>query len=155
MGDFVSYIRDKDARIEGSNLVIGSEIGTRTGFAPGDRLRIIAPTDVVTPLGPAPRVVVADVVSVFNSGMYQYDVSFVLCSLELGRKLFNLGAGVHGLEIRCDDADAAFAVKREILKRFEKREDLDVETWMEKNRNLFAAVKTEKKVMFILLMRSR
>ncbi len=149
--DFSRYIDNPNLVLGDTDLVLGSEMRERVSLESGGTLRVLAPTDILTPLGPAPRIVHCRVAGFFNSGMYQYDVSFMLGSIKLGQKLFNLGAGVHGLEIRCEDPEQAWDVKTALLKALQDNR-LTAETWMERNRNLFAAVKTEKKVMFVLLM---
>lgn len=149
--EIADYIKNPLALNEPKTLVPGKELLKKLNVQPGEKITLLAPTDIMTALGPAPRVIKCNVGSSFDSGMYQYDAAFLLCNLELGQRIFSLGQGVHGLELSCKDADHAFAVKREILSMLPD-ENITVQTWMEKNRNLFAAVKTEKKVMFILLM---
>jgi lipoprotein-releasing system permease protein len=90
------------------------------------------------------------VVGIFNSGMYEYDSRLVYVSLESAQLLFGLGKAVHGINVKIKDPVLAYQTKKKLLSRLSSPNE--VATWMDQNRNLFGALKTEKNVMFILLV---
>ena len=66
------------------------------------------------------------------------------------RDLYNLGDRVTGLGIRLTDVYWAERVKSLLSEKLEFR--YWIQTWIDMNRNFFAALKVEKKVMTILLL---
>ncbi len=131
-------------------IVIGQELSKRFGIFLGDTLTILSPTAVRTPLGPASRMVRCSVTGIFRSGMFEYDATMVYVTLSLGQKIFGLGDGVHGVSIALDDVRNTPAAKKAVESRIPA--GLMVSSWVEQNKNLFSAIKTEKNVMFILLV---
>ena len=85
----------------------------------------------------------------FRSGMYEYDANLSLLSLETAQEFVNLGPGVSGVEVKVRDIYQAAEIKRALAARLGY--PYWARDWMEMNRNLFAALKLEKTVMFIIL----
>lgn len=89
------------------------------------------------------------VVGNFESGLYDFDSQFILTSLFVARKIFNLDHSLTGIELRLDDPRKAPALARMI------EEALPLEfqaiSWDELNEPLFYAMKMEK-VVFIMIM---
>ncbi|QQY07428.1 MAG: FtsX-like permease family protein [Candidatus Xiphinematobacter sp.] len=90
------------------------------------------------------------VVGIFQTGHHLYDSEFVLVPLHIGQKLYSLGDGVHGLAVRISDPYKSGEVKRDLLRALSPSARVD--TWIEKNRSLFGAIRMERNVMFFLLM---
>ena len=133
-----------------NGIVIGQEFSKRFGIFLGDPLTILSPSAVMTPLGPASRMVHCQVTGIFHSGMFEYDANMVYVSLPLGQKIFGLGDAVHGISIRLDDVKHTPMAKDAVLAALQG--PWMVASWVDQNRNLFSAIKTEKNVMFILLV---
>ncbi|MBI2981997.1 MAG: ABC transporter permease [Deltaproteobacteria bacterium] len=85
----------------------------------------------------------------FESGMYDYDSSFALVSLETAQKIFQLGKQVTGVEFWFRDPDRAFYWS-DSLRGLPDFPYFPM-TWREINENLFRALETEKIVFFILM----
>lgn len=135
---------------DSDGIVIGEEFAKNFGVKLGDNLSIISPASGLPSAGAAPSVLSFHVTGIFNSGMYEYDTHLVYVSLESAQILFGLGEDVHGINLKIKDPVHAYAVKERLEKSLAA--PLKSETWMELNRNLFSALKTEKNVMFILLV---
>jgi lipoprotein-releasing system permease protein len=142
--------------------------GTRRGVVVGrrlaDRLQVRAGVDTVTlvpitgvrfsaALGtlvaPPPRRYL--VTGVFETGMYEYDNSYVYMALETAQDLTGFGQAVTGLEVRTTDRWSAPRIARQIADTlgFPYR----TEDWQAQNSTLFQALKLEKLGMsFILLL---
>jgi lipoprotein-releasing system permease protein len=142
--------------------------GTRRGVVMGrrlaDRLQVRAGVDTVTlvpitgvrfnaSLGalvaPPPRRYL--VTGVFETGMYEYDNSYVYMALETAQDLTGFGQAVTGLEVRTTDRWSAPRIARQIADTlgFPYR----TEDWQAQNSTLFQALKLEKLGMsFILLL---
>ncbi|OQX13121.1 MAG: ABC transporter permease [Desulfobulbaceae bacterium A2] len=130
-------------------ILVGQEMARQLGLALGDRVRLMAPEGPLSPMGVLPRVRACVVAGIFSTGMYEYDATMGFLALETARRLVNLEAGSHGLEVRVrqlEQADrTAAAIRTHLGPGFTARD------WMAMNQNLFAALKLEKVGLFIAL----
>jgi len=130
-------------------IVIGRELAKNLGLFLHDRVFVISPSGVVTPMGMTPRMKPFVVAGIFESGFYEYDSTLAYISLEECQNFLNMGDRVTGLELRVDDIYQAGLIAKQIEKKLGFR--YWARNWMEMNRNLFSALKLEKRVMFIIL----
>jgi len=130
------------------NIVIGSEMARGFGLRVGDKLTLIAPQGQVTPAGVLPRLKQFNVVGVFEAGHYEFDSSLVFIHMDDAERLFRL-TGPSGLRLRVSDMQLAPEVAAELGTTL--KGDLYLRDWSQQNRNWFAAVQTEKRMMFIIL----
>lgn len=144
------YIVQGDLSKLEDGVLIGEELATTFGLSVGDSISMIAPAAGMGSMGLTPPVLSFDVIGIFNSGMYEYDSRLVYVSLESAQLLFGLGESVHGVNVKIKDPIYAHQTKRKLMSRLLPPNE--VKTWMDLNRNLFGALKTEKNVMFILLV---
>ncbi|MBI5527853.1 MAG: ABC transporter permease [Deltaproteobacteria bacterium] len=131
-------------------IIIGKELQKSLKVLPGDVINIFSPMGELGPTGPIPKTKTFKVVGIFYSGLYEYDAKFVYLSLREAQKFFAMGEAVTGIEARVKDVDRArevAAAVKSALGGYPYR----TKTWMEMNKNLFAAIKLEKIVMFIIL----
>jgi lipoprotein-releasing system permease protein len=137
-------------------VVLGRRIADRLGIRAGvDTVTIVPITgvrfnpSVGTLVPPPPRRYL--VTGVFETGMYEYDNSYVYMSLESAQDLTGLGEAVTGVEVKTADRWSAPQVARAIEDTlgFPYR----TEDWQKQNSSLFQALKLEKLGMsFILLL---
>jgi lipoprotein-releasing system permease protein len=130
------------------NIVLGGELARSLHLRLGDRLTMIAPQGQVTPAGVIPRLKQFNVVGVFDAGHYEYDSSLAFIHLEDGEKMFRQ-SGPSGLRLRVADMQKAPDVAAELSRTMTG--NLYLRDWSQQNRNWFAAVQTEKRMMFIIL----
>lgn len=138
------------AEIELGGLLVGRELARQLGIGTGDVVSLISPLATPGPAGMIPRMKRYVVAGVFDSGMYDYDMTLAYMGLEEAQRFFDLADTVSALEVRVADVYAARAVARgleQALGGFPFR----ARDWMEANRNLFAALKLEKVVYGIVL----
>jgi lipoprotein-releasing system permease protein len=130
-------------------IVVGKELAKNMGLFLFETVNIISPMGVSTPMGMVPKMKTFVVVGVFDSGFYEYDSTLAYISLKDCQEFLNLGEQVTGLEIKVNDIYKANLIAKAIEKKlgfpFWGRH------WMEMNKNLFSALKLEKRVMFIIL----
>jgi len=131
-------------------IIIGRELQKMLKVVPGDVVSIFSPLGELGPSGPIPKMRHFKVVGCFYSGMYEYDAKFVYISLKEAQNFFSMGESVTGIEVRVSDIDRVRAVSDEI-KAVTGGYPYRVRTWMDMNKNLFAAIKLEKIVMFVIL----
>ena len=130
-------------------IAIGKELAQNLGVHLFDTVEIVLPMGIPTPMGIVPRIKKFRVVAVFDSGFYEYDSSLVFMSLADAQTFLNMKGEVTGIGIKIDDVYAA----RAVAERIEKKLGFNywARNWMEMNKNLFSALKLEKRVMFIIL----
>ncbi len=87
------------------NIAIGNELAQNLGARLGDDIILICPSTVSTMLGNLPRKKTFKLVSIFSSGMFDYDSATIIMSLASAQKLFSLNNAVNYIEIYTDDAN--------------------------------------------------
>jgi len=130
-------------------IVLGRELARNLGVAPGDLVHVISPRGMLAPTGHVPALRAFRVTGGFESGMYDYDQTFAYIHLRDAQRLMRLGEAVSGLEIRVHDIYRAREVADRILARLGP--GYSARDWMQMNRNLFKALKLERRVMFLIL----
>lgn len=132
-------------------IVIGKELASRIGVNVGGRVNLLAPTGQKGAAGFTPRVKNARVAAIFSTGMYEYDSSLGIVSLELARDLLGRPDGdwVTGLELTVTDVYKADRIAERVS--FELGPPYYARNWMEMNSSLFAALKLEKLGMAIMV----
>ena len=134
-----------------SGVLVGHELARQLGVFVGDPINIISPLSTTPgPLGVVPRVKRFVIVGVFDAGMFEYDSALIYMSLADAQQFFTLGEQVTGVEVKIRDVYQAQAVARELESVLGF--PYTTRDWTEVNSNIFAALKLEKVVYFIVLL---
>ena len=130
-------------------ILIGRELAKNLGVFLHETVYVVSPSGVATPMGMVPRMKTFLVVGIFESGFFEYDSTLAFISLKNCQEFLGMGDMVTGIEIRVDDIYKA----DRIAKQIEQRLGFPYwgRNWMEMNKNLFSALKLEKRVMFLIL----
>lgn len=131
------------------NIVIGSELARMLRVRVGDRLPVIAPQGQITLAGIVPRLKQFTVTGIFEAGHFQFDSTMAFIHLDDAKRLFRLAAP-SGLRLRVEDMHRAPMVARDLSRIL--TDHVLIRDWSKQNKNWFAAVQTEKKMMFLILM---
>ena len=117
----------------------------------GDRVNVISPIlEVLTPFGPAPRILGFEVAGIFATKMYEYDARFAYTTLDAARHFFMREPDfVTGIHVKLHDPNSVGAVHRMVKE--ELGEKFESKGWMERNQTLFSALKLERVVAFVVL----
>ncbi len=130
-------------------LLVGKELAKHLNLFLGDKVNVISPMGNITPLGMMPRMKPFKVVGIFNTGMFEYDSTLAYVSLGQAQSFFDLGDTVTGIQLKVADVyhtgELSRTINREMGSGFYARD------WMQMNKNILFALKTEKIVMFIIL----
>ncbi|HEX7534184.1 MAG TPA: lipoprotein-releasing ABC transporter permease subunit [Syntrophales bacterium] len=153
----IDYLSDKQRTTIGfgkdtsmlPGIVIGKELAKNMGLLLFDPVSIISPMGISTPMGMVPKMKKFVVVGIFDSGFYEYDSTLAYISLRDCQEFLNLGERVTGLEIKVNDIYKANIIAKSIEKKLGF--PFWARNWMEMNKNLFSALRLEKRVMFIIL----
>jgi lipoprotein-releasing system permease protein len=130
------------------NIVLGNELARVLNAKLGQKVTLLAPQGQVTPAGVLPRLKQFTVVGIFDAGHYEFDSTLAFIHLEDAEKMFRLQAP-SGLRLKIADMQRAPEVAFDLSKIMSG--DLLIRDWSKQNRNWFAAVQTEKRMMFIIL----
>jgi lipoprotein-releasing system permease protein len=130
-------------------IVLGRELAKNLAVDKGDVIYLISPRGMISPIGHVPTMRRFNVTGFFESGMYDYDQTFAYINIRDAQKIMRLGDSVTGLDIRVTELYAA----RKIAKSISDNLGFPyyARDWMQMNRNLFKALKLERRVMFIIL----
>jgi lipoprotein-releasing system permease protein len=152
VSDVLAHVRVGDAgdlKAGEFGILLGSELAYSLGVGLGDAVTVVSPQVIVGPTGVLPRLKRFKVIGLFEVGMYEYDRGVALVHMEDAARLFRLDDDVTGVRLKLDDLFAAPRVSRELGIQLDG--DYRVEDWTRQHANFFRAVKTEKRVMFIIL----
>jgi lipoprotein-releasing system permease protein len=146
-GNLLKAGKSEDSPANG--IVIGKEMAKNLGIFLYDSITIISPVGISTPMGMMPRMKKFIVVGIFESGFYEYDSTLAYLSLQSCQDFLQMGNTVTGIDIKVDDIYKADSIARKIQSKLGF--PFWANNWMQMNKNLFAALKLEKRVMFLIL----
>lgn len=130
-------------------LMVGKELAKHLNLFLGDKVNVISPMGNITPLGMMPRMKPFKITGIFNTGMFEYDSTLAYVSIDQAQRFFDLGDTVTGIQLKVEDVYGTDVLAQEINRTmglgFHARD------WMQMNKNILFALKTEKMVMFIIL----
>jgi len=142
---------DMQALVGGEfGIVLGQELALTMGVDLGDKVTLITPQAQVTPAGILPRMRRFTVVGVFSVGMYEYDRATAFIHLDDGARLMKLKDKVSSVRLKLKDMFAAPELSYELNQSMGDR--YWINDWTKQHANFFRAVKTEKRVMFFILL---
>lgn len=149
-GDF--KFETLDGRHRGA--VIGAKLAERLNATPGiDSITVLTanPNKINAVTGmPTPVAETFEVTGIFETGMYEYDNSYVIVSLDVAQELAQLGNAVTGLEVKTPTRDDAPDIGLRLADSLGM--PFRVMDWQQQNSTLFTALKLEKLGMALILM---
>lgn len=139
----------EDGAAKTPGLVIGKELAKNLGLFLGEKVDVISPMGNITPFGMMPKMRRFQVAGIFNTGMFEYDSTLAYVSLNEAQEFLGLGDVATGIQLKVRDVyktgELARLIDRELGPPYHARD------WMQMNKNILFALKTEKSVMFIIL----
>lgn len=151
VSDVAAQVRDgsfNNLRSGEFNIVLGKELARGLRAEVGDKVTMIAPQGQVTPAGVLPRLKQFTVGGIFEAGHHEYDSGLAFIHIDDAMRMFKLEAP-SGLRLRVDDMQRAPEVALALSRVLSG--NLLILDWSKQNRTWFAAVQTEKRMMFIIL----
>jgi lipoprotein-releasing system permease protein len=131
------------------DIVLGKELALLLGVSVGDKVTVVTPQIRVTPAGAMPRLKRFSVIGIFEVGMGEYDRGLALIHMQDAAKLLKMDEGVTGVRLKLDDLYLAPRVSRELVKALPGV--YRVSDWTQQHRNFFSALRTEKRMMSLIL----
>lgn len=132
------------------NIILGVDLARILGVMVGDKVTLVSPTANVSPAGILPRLKRFTVAGIFEVGMYEYDSAMAMIHLQDAQRLFRMEGEVSGVRLKLDDLFQAPFVSRELAQQIPGV--YQVRDWTQYHANFFRAIRTEKTVMFVILL---
>jgi len=130
-------------------VVIGKELAKNLNLYMGDTLNMVSPLGNITPFGMIPKMKRFRVVGIFDTGMYEYDSTLAYAGLSEVQSFLSMGDAITGIQLKVNDVYKSGQISREINHGLGA--PYFARDWMQMNKNILFALKTEKVVMFIIL----
>ena len=129
-------------------ISIGKELSFTLGLKIGDDVTIMSSSGVETIIGNLPKKKTFTIISLFESGLADFDNNIAFINLDTLVEFFNLNKSDRILEIYLKNPqkieNQKFIVQNIFPNEF-------VYSWADTNSSLFSALKVERNVMFIIL----
>lgn len=127
-------------------LVLGTELAANMGLDIDDNVVLVSPRSLA---GGLPKMKRFKITGLLKTGYYEFDNTIVYTDIASASDFLGLKGGVTGLSVKLDKLDnaekAAAAIEEATKGRYA------VKTFMQLNSTLYAALKLEKVMMFIIL----
>ena len=135
-------------KLEKNFISIGKELSFSFDLEIGDNISIMSSSGVETIIGNLPKQKTFTVISIFDSGLADFDNNVIFLNLETLEEFSNLSINDRNLEVYLKNPQKIENQKNIVQKIFPM--DL-VSSWADMNKSLFSALKVERNVMFIIL----
>jgi lipoprotein-releasing system permease protein len=131
-------------------IAIGAGLASQFGISVGSSITLILPQGKATVIGTIPSIQSFRVVAIFQTGMQQYDASFVFLPLGAAQTLFAQPGAATQIQVYVTDPDHDDAIKQSIGNMLGGTA-VSIQDWRQNNDSFLAAVTVEGNVMFLIL----
>ena len=142
-----TFIGDRN-NLTKNYISIGKELSFTLGLKIGDDVTIMSSSGVETIIGNLPKKKIFTIISLFESGLVDFDNNIAFINLDTLDEFFNLTKNDRNLEIYLKNPQNIENQKFIVQQIFP---DEFVYSWADTNSSLFSALKVERNVMFIIL----
>ena len=132
-----------------SGIAIGSGVARELGANVGDRIKLISPNGVKTPLGTSPRVKAYEIAYIFSVGRYDIDRTRIYMPFAEAQSFFNKEGRADEIEVMVTDPENVDAYSVALLVAAGERALLW--SWRDSAGSFLRALEVEDNVMFIIL----
>ena len=134
--------------LNNNSISIGRELSYNLNVDLGDTITIMSPAGIQTLVGTLPKQETFEVISIFDSGLSDYNENIAYINLKTLETFFNKKKDYRFLEIYFENPKNIEIHKKNLTKSYP---DALIYTWSDMNKSLFSALKVERNVMFIIL----
>ena len=142
-----SFVGNKDD-LKNDNISISKELSFTLNLDIGDKISLVSSTGVETIIGNLPKQKTFTVVSLFESGLNDFDNNIAFINLKTLEEFLNYKFEDRNLEIYLKNSKNIEKQKKIVQKVFPTE---FIYSWSDMNSSLFSALKVERNVMFIIL----
>ena len=131
-------------------VVMGLDLAIEMRVGLGDKISLVTAPATVRSGDVEPRSQACRVLGFFDSGMYEFDSRFVYMDYRDADRFFDFETGLRGVGVKLDDMYNATQFDED-LKEELNLQKYGTNNWINMNQNLFAYMKIEKILMFLML----
>ncbi len=135
--------------LSGDGILIGTDLANILGVTVGEKVSAVSPAGGGISIMAFPRVYKFTVKGIFDAGLYDYNATMVFLNIENARRLAGIGRGVTGVKVSLKNIYKAQKIGSKLQKAIGY--PYRVVDWITMNKNIFAALKLEKTVVFIVM----
>ena len=136
------------SKLDKNSISIGNELSFSLDLKIGDEITLMSPSGVETIIGSMPKQKTFTVISIFNSGLVEFDNNIAFVNLDTLDDFFGFENKDRNLEIYLKNPNNIEPQKRIVQKIFDEE---FIYSWADMNSSLFSALKIERNMMFIIL----
>ena len=136
------------SNFDNGKIIIGKHLAIELGVVVGDKINLMSSTSSSSLFGMVPKQSSYKIISVFSSGLYEYDKNIIFLNLNDSFSFFEKTNDDINLDIYLKDPLNADIYKNEIQ---EINPGLYVNSWSDQNKSFLSALKVERNVMFLIL----
>jgi len=130
-------------------IAIGAVMARQLGVGIGDRIKLISPNGVKTPMGTSPRVSAFEIVYIFTTGQGIVDQSRLYMPLGEAQSFFNREGAVDQVDLRLNIPEEADQMAVSLLRAGGPR--AYVWTWQDRAGGMIKALKMQDNAIFVVL----
>lgn len=132
-----------------NEVMIGQELAAKIGAGIGSEVKITSPRTINSVLGALPRAKTFKIANIFNSGMYETDVTAIYANFDICQKLFGLNNEALSIEIitnnQFNTSNYVADLKKSLAYKYH------ITDWQYKYGSFLNALDVERVAMFTIL----
>lgn len=150
---YKKYVIEGTWKLDAENsAVLGYKLAKELNLKLGDTFKLISPMNSkVTPMGLKPKEEIFMLVGLYRSGMYEYDSKFIFIDREKMAEFNSMENEFTMVEVKMKSDWIERADYIAYVWEHEFDYQYQITSWVDFNSNLFALLKMEKWVIFIIL----
>lgn len=130
-------------------IILGKGVAKSLSVSEGDSIYALTTNWMISPMGLQPSMIELEIAGIFESGLYEYDNAIGYMKLNDLQSVLGIKKRVSGIAVYLKDIYRAVETGEEIKANLWG--GFFVSTWMDRNKEIFSALKMEKTAMFVIL----
>jgi len=134
-------------------VIVGEQLGLSNRMIKRDTLEILSAWDVAYSSSAIPKIRRFKILDFARTGTYARDLKYMYVNIEDGLKYFTPNSGFPtGIALLCSNANDAAMVATKLKKMLPNAGSLKIDTWEDRNKKIFYALKLERFAMLATLL---
>lgn len=130
-------------------IILGKGVAKSLSVSEGDSIYALTTNWMISPMGLQPSMIELEIAGIFESGLYEYDNAIGYMKLNDLQSVLGIKKRVSGIAVYLKDIYRAVETGDKITDNLSG--GFFVSTWMDRNKEIFSALKMEKTAMFVIL----
>ena len=135
---------------DNNSIIIGIGLANKIRAKIGDKIRLILPSVNVSLIGMLPRVKEFEIIAIFSSGLYEYDIATAIINYNIASTLLSTKGNPTNMEIYISSENDVNQFT-ETLSNDLAMYNIEITNWQKTNEQFLHALKVERVAMFCVL----